>query len=228
MQSNSYKANSIEITDAFNCSGAKMLVNELYFFVRVPDNYKDLKSMADVCKEVYKELGITKISDRPLSTDSLIKSEMEGTTADGIKVLALASLVRDSTGIKDRYITIDVTGDDNATVNAVSLRGKIEEIFSGHNLKANVNSCITGTYEGNLADSQLEGICKKILKDSNATKVNSSRDNNIISVSAFSPSIKDRLTIKGENVNLSLAIRYNKLENKTYIWVATPVVNTEY
>jgi galactitol-specific phosphotransferase system IIB component len=140
----------------------------------------------------------------------------------------LASIIKDSVGAADRYITIDASGDSNGTGNAIMLRDKVEKVFRTHNLKTNVNSCITGTYEGNLSDKQLDGICKKILKDSNATKVSSNRDEDIISVSAFSPLIKDKFSIKGKQINLSLAIRYNKLENKTYIWVATPVVNTEY
>ena len=91
-----------------------------------------------------------------------------------------------------------------------------------------VNSCMTGTYDGNVEDTQLEKICRNILDESDAKKVDSKRFENVISVSAFSPMIKDKLSINGKNVNLSIAIRYNKQENKTYLWVATPIVNTEY
>ncbi len=224
--SNSSKGNRISISDAFKSSGAKMVINELYFFVRANDDYKKLEDLTAVCEDVLKTLEISDYSKNSTSTDSLIKCDMSGNTKDGVKVSAMASIVGNKTGDGDKYITIDATETVNGS--ALLLRDKIEGAFGKYGLKAVVNSCITGTYEGDLQDSQLENICRKILDDSDAKKVDSIRQENIISVSAFSPMIEDKLSIDGKNVNLSLAIRYNKIENKTYLWVATPVVNTEY
>lgn len=216
----------ISISDAFNSSGAKMIVNELYFFVRASDNFNNMDSLVAVCDDIFKSLEITDYKKNSNSTDSLLKTEYSGTDKQGIKVSALASIVGSKAADEDKYITVNATGTDQ--VSALDLRQKIEEVLAVYKLKAEVNSCITGTYDGNLADSQLENICRKILNDSSAKKVDSLRQSNVISVSAFSPMIKDKLSIDGKNINLSLAIRYNKLENKTYLWVATPVVNTEY
>jgi len=216
----------LSIADAFNSSGAKMIVNELYVFVRATDDFKNLASMTAVCEEIYKSLEITNYSKNSTGTDILKKSDLIGTTKDGVKVTAMASIVGDKSGAGDKYITIDAIGAEDGT--ALLLRDKIEKVFSSHGLEAVVNSCITGTYEGNLQDPQLESICKKILNESDAKKVDSLRQENIISVSAFTPMIKDKLSIDGKNVNLSIAIRFNKLENKTYLWVATPIVNAEF
>lgn len=216
----------ISIADAFNSSGAKMVVNELYFFVRATDDFKTLGSLTAVCDEVLKSLEISNYSKNSTSTDILIKSELLGATKEGVKISAMASIVGNKSGSGDKYITIDALGAEAGT--ALLLRDKIEKVFSTHGLETVVNSCITGTYDGNIQDAQLENICRKILTESEAKKVDSLRQENIISVSAFSPMIKDKLSIDGRNVNLSLAIRYNKLENKTYLWVATPIVNAEY
>ncbi len=216
----------ISISDAFKSSGAKMVVNEVYFFARGNEDMKNLGNMTAVCEEVFKTLGITNYSNNTTSTDTLKKADMSGSTKDGVKISAMASIVGNKSGSGDKYITIDATETVNGS--ALLLRGKIKEVFEKYGLKPTVNSCITGTYEGYLQDSQLENICRKILDDSDAKKVDSMRQENIISVSAFSPMIEDRLSIDGRKINLSLAIRYNKMENKTYLWVATPVVNTEY
>jgi galactitol-specific phosphotransferase system IIB component len=216
----------ISITDAFNSSGAKMIVNELYFFVRATDNYKNLGSLTSVCAEVFKALEIPNYSKNSTSTDILIKSELLGATKDGVKISAMASIVGNKSGSGDKYITIDALGAEDGT--ALLLRNKIEKVFIAHGLKTVVNSCITGTYEGNVQDDQLENICRNILSETEAKKVDSLRQENTISVSAFSPMIKDKLSINGKNVNLSLAIRYNKQEKRTYLWVATPIVNAEY
>ncbi len=226
---NTYRSNAgekISISDAFKASGAKMVVNELYFFARATKDFKKLDDLSKVCEDVFKGLEVDNYSKNSTSTDTLIKTDMSGTTKSGVKISAMASIVGNKSGDGDKYITIDATETVNGS--ALLLRNKIEEIFRNYGLKPVVNSCITGTYEGNLQDSQLENICRKVLDDSDAKKVDSMRQENIISVSAFSPMIEDKLNIDGKNINLSLAIRYNKIENKTYLWVATPVVNTEY
>ncbi|PYG89520.1 TATA-box binding protein [Ruminiclostridium sufflavum DSM 19573] len=216
----------VSIVDVFNASGANMIVNEMYFFVRAANDYKDLDSMSGLCEEVFNTIGITNYSRNSASTDNLIKKEILGATKDGVKVSAVASIVGNKSGSGDKYITIDAIGAEDGL--ALLLRDKVENVFKKHGMEVVVNSCITGTYEGNVEDTQLEKICKNILNESDAKKVDSTRQENVISVSAFSPMIKDKLNINGESVNLSIAIRYNKQENKTYLWVATPIVNTEY
>lgn len=219
-------ARQISIKDAFNYSGAKMIVNDLYFFARASDDYNTVNELSKVCEDVFKTLEISQYSKNTNSSDNLAKKEMHGTTADGVKVSAMASIVGNKSGNRDKYITIDATeaGDGKALL----LREKIEGVFTKYRLKAEINSCITGTYEGDLSDNQLESICRKILNESSAKKIDSFRQQNEISVSAFSPLISDKLRVGGKNVNLGIAFRYNKLENRTYLWVATPVVNAEY
>jgi len=34
--------------------------------------------------------------------------------------------------------------------------------------------------------------------------------------------------VNGKKVNMNLAIRYNSYEDRTYIWLATPVITVEY
>ena len=216
----------LQVTDAFNYSGAKMLVNNLYIFVRLPSEYKDLKSLTGICEEVFKELDITRYSNNPQSTDTLTKSDLQAVNHEGVKVSMLAMMIKDKQKVLDRYITIETTSSNDGK--AVEMRDSIERVLLAHDLKPNVNCCITGTFDGRLGDAQLEEICQRVLKDSAAKKVNSQRDTSAITVSAFSPLIKDTISVQGKSVNLGLVIRYNKVENKTYMWVATPVVNSEY
>ncbi len=223
---NEAKEQDVSIVDVFNSSGAKMIVNEIYFFARATNDYKDINALSEVCEEVFNAIEIKNFSRNSTSTDNLLKKEILGSTKDGVKVSAMASIVGNKSDTEDKYITIDATGTENG--NAMFLREKVEDIFNKHGLEVIVNSCITGTYDGDVEDTQLEKICRNILNESDAKKVDSKRFENVISVSAFSPMIKDKLSINGKNVNLSIAIRYNKQENKTYLWLATPIVNTEY
>lgn len=216
----------ISIKDAFNYSGAKMVVNDVYFFARASDKYKTVSELSKVCEDVFKTLEVSVYSKNTNSSDNLAKTDIRGTTREGVKISGMASIVGNKSGNRDKYITIDAI--EAGEGKALLLRKKIEDVFKKHKLKAEINSCITGTYEGNLKDNQLENICEKILNESSAKKIDSFKQQNEISVSAFSPLIGDKLRVGSKNVNLGIAFRYNKLENRTYLWVATPVVNAEY
>ena len=74
----------------------------------------------------------------------------------------------------------------------------------------------------------LEEISGRILTETGAKRIEGIKDRNYISVSAYSPYIQEFIQVRGKRVNLNLAARYNSYEDKTYIWLATPVITTEY
>ncbi len=102
------------------------------------------------------------------------------------------------------------------------------ELFEKNNISYDVNLRITGSIDGNLEDDELEKMYRTVFAEVGADKVEGIDDNGLVSVSAFSPSIGNAVKVNGKNVNLNVATRYNSYEGKTYIWLATPVITTEY
>ena len=50
----------------------------------------------------------------------------------------------------------------------------------------------------------------------------------ITSYTVFTPYIDNYIFFFRKRVNLNLAIRYNEYENRTYIWIGTPIITTGY
>ena len=90
------------------------------------------------------------------------------------------------------------------------------------------NISLTGIVNGRLGEDEIGDICLKALKRVGADTVEGMNDNGLVSVSAFSPSISESVSVRGRKVNMNIAVRYNSYEGKTYIWLATPVITTEY
>jgi len=105
---------------------------------------------------------------------------------------------------------------------------KMTSALQRYNIDPTINLNLTGSLEGHLNDSELEHICEKVFERADANKVEGMRDHGLISVSAFSPSISDSIRVNGKRVNLNVAVRYNSYEGKTYVWLGTPVITTEY
>lgn len=100
--------------------------------------------------------------------------------------------------------------------------------LESYGMQPDVNICMTGSMDGKLNDNELETVFERIFKSAGADKVEGMRDGGLVSVSAFSPVIDEAVRVNGKRINLNVAVRYNSYEGKTYIWLATPVITTEY
>ncbi len=101
-------------------------------------------------------------------------------------------------------------------------------VFGKYVEDPSVNISITGSINGKLEEGDLDRLYKKVFEAIDADEVEGIDEAGLISVSAFSPSIRDAVRVNGRRININMAARYNSYEGKTYIWLATPVITTEY
>lgn len=104
----------------------------------------------------------------------------------------------------------------------------VTSVLDKYGIDHEINISITGSVEGKLDDEEMTDIFDKAMRSASAFRVEGISDNGLVSVSAFSPQISETVAAAGKMVNLNIAARYNALENKTYIWIASPVITTEY
>lgn len=71
-------------------------------------------------------------------------------------------------------------------------------------------------------------IANHLLKKAAARDVKTLREGGLISMTAYSPLLEGGIEFGRARVNLNLGIRYNSYEDRTYLWLATPVITTEY
>lgn len=126
---------------------------------------------------------------------------------------------------RDVFISLtDTSENPELSASVKRLAGAME----GYGMRPDINICITGSIGGKLNDDELEAVCDRILKSAGADRVEGMREDGLISISAFSPVIDKTVRVNGKKVNLNVAVRYNSYEGRTYIWLATPVITTEY
>lgn len=224
------KTESTESTlfKSFNYSGAKAVSSEIYLWGRLDEKRGGTKP-EQVALNFSGGLGLINngtFSKRIIENDLFQKVEIHGTTRDNI--LADVTVRYDkpeNTG--ERTVSANLSGDmPNAGLEAA--REKALKVFKKYSVNPKVNSCITGYFNGKLDNNRLNEVSKYVLKGVEARKVEGMRDDNLISVSAYTPILGDYIRVNGKRVNLNLAIRYSSYEDKTYIWLASPVITTEY
>ncbi len=214
------------LLDAFTDSGAQPVSSEAYFWSKAHVNsYDSLKKIASEIADRLKLLRDESYFENECDNDNAKKYEIDGFSESGARVLIGA--FHSYEVADDNYISLSVMKYDSLIgfKNAAEL---LYSLFKEFGLEPEFNFCIVGNFDGQLDYISLNGICTDILEKANAHSVEGIREGNMISVSAYSPIIKESISTNGRKVNINLAIRYNSYEDKTYIWLATPVITRAY
>jgi hypothetical protein len=214
--------NSI-LQNAFFRSGAEFVNSEVYVWSDIDKEIQESENLLDLADQLAIDLNVTEKDVLSKQTDKAI--EIKGTSDDG-KIVSIITKQSNDNGQKGNVsinVINRVAGQDINDTASV-----IKEKFKKFKLKPKVNTCIVGCFDGKLDYGEMNRISKSILKDAKAKKIDSISDNNLISISAYSPYIENDIEVYGKKINMNLALRYNAFENKTYIWLATPVITIEY
>ena len=222
-------AKNPELQNSFLKAGANFVNCEVYVWCNTDKLHCGPDGIVEICEKLSDSIGIVKNDDYSINTinnDFIRKTEIKGSTSDG-KTACIVSQLNKSGEESNSYISVDIINEQKqADLNDTAQL--LEDKFRSFGLNPKVNTCITGYFDGKLDYVEMNKVSNRILKDVKAKKINGISENNLISVSAYSPFIDNNIEIMGKETNINLAIRYNAYEDKTYIWVATPVITIEY
>lgn len=219
------------LVKCFNYSGAKIVSSEIYFRGRIHDGkYDSIDELKKLSADIMNELKgdsegevITKI----VSNDFIQEVGLSSSLSNKKSVNVISQIRNSGEDREERSISVSILHELSKD-DMESTRKTVIAAMKRYGIDTHVNSCIIGSFEGRLTNKQMNDISKLIFKGANARKVEGMRDKNLISISAYSPVIDEYIRVGDNRINLNLAIRYNSYEDRTYIWLATPVISTEY
>jgi len=224
-----YKPPEMVLLDVFNTSKAEIISSEIYFWGTLGDNCNNIDKLKELALNISKEMDIESGNPKYISdeNDILQKIEVSGVMKGSKETKIYIKLRKSVDAGEEGNISVSIIKDLTGTGLEV-IRKTMLGIFKKHDIDVKVNSCITGYLKGRLSDRQINEIGTRMLKSAGASNVEGIRDSDLISISAFSSFIDEAINVNGKKVNLNFAIRYNSYEDRTYIWVATPIIVTEY
>lgn len=213
---------------AFADCGAEIISSEITFS---GSSINELKTPAEL-ESFY--IGISKImgANMPIKPEKVENESFQGielNNSNEMKCIYTLKVLRSKlTADKDRcYVTLYIVN-SSATTILPAIKSRITNLLHQYGVKTGINTCFTGRYPGRLNNNEMNEICAGIFKRTEARKIDGIRENNLISVSAYSKTMGESVVVDGKRVNLNFAARYNSYEDKTYIWLATPLITTEY
>lgn len=224
------------LIESFNLIQARIVTAEACFWGALDgEKYKGPEELKKLASGFSNKLGIVAdagFSNKIFGNDTIHEIEIDGIlpckSKEDEKTVSIriqSPRMQPTSGEAARgngWISVYVTQD--LTANGLEeTTEKVGAVFKKFGIKPRINTCITGSFEGKLSHKDIEEICRLVFGKTKAQNVAGIRNGNLISVSAYSPYMYDNyINLNEKGANINLAVRYNQLEDKTYIWLATP------
>lgn len=109
-----------------------------------------------------------------------------------------------------------------------SIQQNLKQIYGELNLKPKINMTITANRNGNMDIPQKKSAIYNILKKIDASTRQDYITDEVYSVVGYTSKISEYICNGEQKININLALRYNSYEDKTYLYLATPMITVEY
>lgn len=212
---------------SFESIGADVLESTLSCWTKLNDRFLTIKQLEAEMTGIVRRINPDKIIvEKCVESDNkLNKIILYGSKDNKTYNIAIESIKQENAG--ETYIVFDVSMDESYK-DLISERQNIVKALEVDESSINFSSCIIGTYEGRLAEAEADKKSGTALQSINAKKVEGIENEELRSISAFSSNVKGYVMSDDERVNIQLAIRYSSYDDKTYIWIGTPLIPMGY
>lgn len=155
------------------------------------------------------------------------QANVNGLTNDGDLINIIISCQLHSKHERETYIVVDIVS-KKKNRQSKELVKKQEKFFKRLGAEAQISTTFTGTFAGEYSNKQQEQICTEIFDDVEGEITQVLNEDRLVSMAGYSPHLRDKLDTGRGVVNLQVAMRYSPYWGKTYIWVGSPIITTEY
>lgn len=212
------------ITKAFKTAQATLKETNVNAYVCMKDRFIKQDEGKQICNTLAKKFKLKKIRVEDGSTEEDTQICLSGRSSKGEEVVIIVQGT-DWDEIKESNIVVDIVDDEQGDADQIAQDVKgILETFG----KVRLTSCIIGTYEGKLEDNVKEKVINRVMGSLDVKEIEGFREENMRSIVGFSSRMKDYIKYNGKKVNMNIALRYNSYEDKTYVWIGTPLIAVGY
>ena len=189
-------------------------------------NYDISKNeIKDICIDIVNDLGLEESNIKWDEKWDENEKQIYIQSNNSDKNISIIGIKKNS---NESYIIIDILS-NKVYKNIVDIYTIIETSLYKYSNVVDISTCISGEFSKNLQFSKCNDILQEILYNMNAEEIDRVKNENMISVTAYSKFLEDNyLEYLGNQINLNIGIRYSEDEDKTLIYIATPIIKLDY
>lgn len=141
--------------------------------------------------------------------------------------IIISSYLNESSKKGETYLFINLIKKENFLGNNDIIQ-LAENLFNEFNQPMEITTCIIGGFDGKFNNTTVENKFDAIISQFNGIIVDKYADDNLISYTAYTDYIDKNIFTGEDKINLNVALRYNEYDDKTLIWIGTPIIANGY
>ena len=127
----------------------------------------------------------------------------------------------------EQYIAMEIKAKEK-TENAVSLYNKMKRVYKEIGVEAQVSLEMEVEQNGNCIADEEGSLTEEILEVTEPKKVDSIMDDNVFTVYGYTKLEPSYMKLNLRKVNIQIVMSYDEEQDKTYVKVGIPIVNSSY
>ena len=189
-------------------------------------NYDITKNeIKDICIDIINDLGLEECDIKWEEKWDNQENQIYIQSNTLEKSISIIGIKKNS---KESYIIIDIL-DNKVYKNIVDIYTILEKSLYKYSSNVDISTCISGEFYKKIQFNKYNDILEEILYNMNAEEIDRIENDNMVSVTAYSKFLEDNyLEYLGNQINLNIGIRYSEDEDKTLIYIATPIIKLDY
>lgn len=117
---------------------------------------------------------------------------------------------------------------DGILANALDYKSSFEALCDDIGAECEITVTYTGDVEGRLSESEMKSFSKGFLEDLSAKEVSCAYTEGNFDLYAYSESEEEYIVSNGERINVNIVMTYDEAQDKTKLYLCSPVINDIY
>lgn len=195
------------------------------------EQYLDLYMREQILIEIAGALGIHTDYEiktgyeNNISVTQLNKVAKQATTE--LKFVTLEKEAENNVIETSQYIMVSITIEDNVN-SALYYKNIVDDLMENYTTSTTTTMNLMGSYEGELSLSVRDSIADSLLQKMEVKVVTENRSLDLYTIYGYTNAISEYKVVNYEKINFNIVFTYNEVEDKTLVYVATPIAYGEY
>lgn len=215
-----------KIIQVFHTVGSEQKTSMVEYYGTYDDEYLPIEKREALLRDIAQKLGIT----RGLETDRTNEEKRQeiSLTKKAKHAVTTLRFITNEEGKEIKQYMIASIALDKDMESALAHKKKLEKILGDYTKDSRSSANVIGTYDGKLDLDKRNEVADGIIREMGAKIVTEHRDMKLYTIYAYTTYVSDYVMQEDQAVNVNIAMRYNEEEDKTYVYVATPVLGLDY
>lgn len=221
-----------KMLEAFSNTKSQAIQSQLKVVGDFGNKYMTSDDKKKMIEFIGNQLGITEgivYSETNGESTTCLTGTKNAENADtNIEVISVDYAREDGTIETKQYATVMLTIYKD-TDSILPYKKKVENIFDQLQLsKYDTSITLQGAYDRQLTLEEKNEIANEMIGTLQGKVVTEHRGDSLFTIYAYTPLVSEYIMSKGSRININVAFTYDEYNEKTVIYVASPILNTDY